>query len=596
MSDVTSNVGIKVTADGSNAVAEAKKIADATSKIGDGAKKGAGGFSEAIGSIAKGLGTFNFAIEGAKKLVDAWSDAWKNAKQVASNDALERNLPSGAFEKFSKALDGQVAKTDALRIANKALHGDFKITADQLAHLGQAAERAEREGLGPAKDNLEKMLEAVQEKGLQKLDDFGIALKGTGNHAKDTATAIAALDSRFADTEPLDERSRRLRDAGKVWDELGEKLKVFGAVAVEQIMDIANAIVDHFNMSGEVRQRAHWVQLPDGRMARSDSAEGRAEERFGAARRQRLAVNTGRLDKAYDGDFGGLLGLGAPETKAGRRGGGRGGYTVDGEVVFDSSNQTGQGLPALPPSMRDRLSDTYVPWSSADQYLGSSRGAHDPLAGIGSRAGDISAFGDLSGAGGSKFGSGYDKNNPLSSFLQEVTDQSQLAGGALGAFASGATAAMTAAIDGSEGVAAAFRKATAAALKAKAVEWGVMALGEAAYAVGSLAMGDVRGAGTHGLAALKFAAAAAAAGVGASIVGGGGGGAPSGGGGSAGLAGGGFATPSAGGGGGPMNVTINLGDGFVGSPREVGEAVAGALRDGMRSGARTTFTTRLQKG
>jgi hypothetical protein len=71
------------------------------------------------------------------------------------------------------------------------------------------------------------------------------------------------------------------------------------------------------------------------------------------------------------------------------------------------------------------------------------------------------------------------------------------------------TAAMDAWITGSESMGTAIKKAIGAGLKALAAELAMQALRHGAYALGSLAFGDVRGATAHGIAAAKFAAGAA---------------------------------------------------------------------------------------
>src|SRR6266545_4269012 len=114
-------------------------------------------------------------------------------------------------------------------------------------------------------------------------------------------------------------------------------------------------------------------------------------------------------------------------------------------------------------------------------------------------------------------------------------------GGAWGVFQGAFGSAVAAAIDGSESIGKAFAKASAAGLKSLAVEYAVRALGEGAFAISFFAFGDGKGAATHNLAALKFAAAAAAAGVGSHVLGSLAGGGGGGGGASAGAAGGGYA-------------------------------------------------------
>lgn len=84
------------------------------------------------------------------------------------------------------------------------------------------------------------------------------------------------------------------------------------------------------------------------------------------------------------------------------------------------------------------------------------------------------------------------------------------------------SSAMGAWIDGSVSAGAAVKKFIGEFLKAEAIELGVQALKHGAFAIGSLAFGDLRGAAQHGQAAAMFGIAAVAAAAGAKQLGGGG--------------------------------------------------------------------------
>jgi hypothetical protein len=93
---------------------------------------------------------------------------------------------------------------------------------------------------------------------------------------------------------------------------------------------------------------------------------------------------------------------------------------------------------------------------------------------------------------------------------------------AFGMLTASVTSAMDAWITGSESMGTAIKKTIGSALKALASQLAVEALKHGAYALGSLAFGDVAGASAHGLAAAEFAVAAAAAAVAAKEMGHGG--------------------------------------------------------------------------
>lgn len=120
---------------------------------------------------------------------------------------------------------------------------------------------------------------------------------------------------------------------------------------------------------------------------------------------------------------------------------------------------------------------------------------------------------------------GYDKFNTAkkNSFLEETFGKLEDFSAYKIAFdsLSGATsAALGAWIDGSMSAGQAFKKFIAEALKGLASQMLIESLKHGAYALGSLAFGDVGGAAKHGVAALAFGAGAAAAAVAAKALGG----------------------------------------------------------------------------
>lgn len=132
------------------------------------------------------------------------------------------------------------------------------------------------------------------------------------------------------------------------------------------------------------------------------------------------------------------------------------------------------------------------------------------------------------------------------------------------ALTTAASSAFDALISGSESAGTAFRRALGEMLKGDAIQAGVQVIKEGAWALGSLAFGDTKGAALHAASAAKWALTAAAAGAGAALLGagGGGGGASAGGGGGA-SAGGGSGFYGSGAGGDPnggSDRTIVVGD------------------------------------
>lgn len=169
----------------------------------------------------------------------------------------------------------------------------------------------------------------------------------------------------------------------------------------------------------------------------------------------------------------------------------------------------------------------------------------------------------------------------LGRFAAQLQDQSTLVGGAFATMSAGITAAVEAAISGSDSIGRAFLKASAMVLKSIAVESAARAAFELAMGLGS-AYFNPPAAAAHFAAAAQFAIAAGVAGAGSAVI-------------SAAGAGGGRASPStpAGGGGGfsggssrdsgGTTIIVQVGHGFVGGRagmEELGAVVSDALRTG----------------
>lgn len=123
----------------------------------------------------------------------------------------------------------------------------------------------------------------------------------------------------------------------------------------------------------------------------------------------------------------------------------------------------------------------------------------------------ISAIGEKAQSGISKMVAARDRQKTfLESAFGPIDEFSRYAA-AFNILTTAVTASMDAWITGSESLGTAFKRAVGAGLKALASELAIQALKHGAYAIGSLAFGDVRGAALHGTASAQFAAGSIAA-------------------------------------------------------------------------------------
>lgn len=160
-------------------------------------------------------------------------------------------------------------------------------------------------------------------------------------------------------------------------------------------------------------------------------------------------------------------------------------------------------------------------------------------------------------------------------FMKQIQDQTTVLGGAYTAMSAGLTAAVDAAISGSDAIGKAALKASAAALKAIAVE-------ATAKSLFSLAEGLFTGNGAAFAASAKYAAAAVVAGAGSAVLGGAAGGGATTGPSSA-AASGGSATGSRQEAAGPVNVTVNIQGATAGDQQKLGREVNRATRAALKA-------------
>lgn len=602
MADTTSKAVINVDANTASAVTEVLKLAKAMKSLSDAADetKKKNSFSQFVDQATVGLGKFNLAVGGVKATFDLLNGALQMAGERAREATMEKLLPSGTVDKFRDATDKLIGRQDVLRLSVKGMTGDFALNSAQMEKVLKTSVALQERGFGPAAQVAEKLIEALGEKGVDKLDDFGIALEKTGDKLADNNKAYAEFDKLITGTD-VSEETKRIAQLSAVLEEFGRAVKSVVSVAVQGFVSIGETIGETaaewaLQQVGLTGQEFHGMRdmTPEERAARI--ARGEAEK---AAREARLApmrqanaealknwvssyYTSDKDKKALGGGYDSQALEYLEEDVRKKRKPGKWvdprEYGVKGGVIIPGEEGLGYG--ALPGGLAPTASFGSAGYGGVGSGMLNQAGNWNRLAGEGA------------GANGG-FGTQAKPAEQAAAFMAQLTDRATMAGGAFGVFTDSFGAAVSAAVDGSESMGKAFAKASAAGLKALAVEYAVRAIGEGAWALSSLAFNDYKGAAAHGLSAAKFAAAAAAAGIGSAALGA----LAGGGGGGAGAAGGGFANAGTGGGGGgrgeAQTIVVNLGDGFYGDSDKVAEAVARGVRQGNRRGARDTYSTKF---
>lgn len=579
MAEAEATALFKIKADASQAVKETIRLAEAQKKLAYEVEKSAGGWQKTIDGLAIVFAKFNLAMGGVQTAFGLFKQALDVTDEINNLHRLEKALPTGALNRLMDAQEGMISQTKVLQLATKGMTGDFKLTEEQMGKVLRAAVAYEQQGLMPADEAAEKLLDSTQRLKEKGLAELGIEFDKTGNRIRDTEQIMEKLDERIENAGPIDARAAALDDLGDKFEELGLAIKETIAMAVNGVAS--------------------------------------------------LVASIGKLDEATNGALGdiwdfakkaGRLGGSAMEQDvshlftSGSLSGSRWGRRLQG-MMEPTVSFPGRGTPMGPAMERDDLMNAEEERRKAREeerrraitgvnYRGYAVGEREVEAfspvGEGGFGGAIPTEAELSSLEG--VGQGYGPNesfavsDKLSALKNQLGDTNTAAGASFATLSAGITAAVDAAISGSDSIGKAAAKASAAVLKSLAIESTGRAVYEGALALGSLAIGDAKGAGLHGLAAAKFALAAAttgalAAGLGAAA---GGSGSGAGAGASAGAPGGGFASGGArgGGSGGGDTVIVNIGGGFVsGDPNKIAEAVANAVRQAKRKGARESFAT-----
>lgn len=572
---VEAKAKITVTADTKQAVQATSNLQKSIAGIGTEAKKVQSSVGDTIGSIATGFAKFGLAAGGVSTAFDLIGKGLDTAFSEERKRNMEAMLAPGTVDRLRAAIDNLVPRTSVLNVAVKAMTGDFALTEKQMGTVLKAAIALEQKGFGPAAEIAEKLHEGLAE-GVNKLDNYGINLEKTSDRLADVNKGLEAMQ-KLADSTPIDKQASALRTLRDDLASVGEAIKGMVASAVSGIADIYDAVRNPGNggdgLSDWMMDLVYGDQAPGNMYSRKRRGLYRPT---GAQHISATAEEMAEIERGYQYD------LQAQRNKA------------EADAQLDAYNRKyglGEYKRGPRPKSNYRPSSTIGMFAEDEQGLGSwsqlgasdyGNSARDPFNSRDAQAdavNGISAFTD-------EVGKLAQAGDPALKFMDELMNRATMTGAAFGVFQDAFGSAVAAAIDGSKGISEAFQDAAAAGLKSLAVEYAVRALGEGAQAVASLAWGDVRGAATHGIAAGKFALAATAAGVSAAALGGGGGGRSAGASASGGGASGNYSAGPAPAGGGGNNITINLGDGFIGSPAQVEVAITRAVRSATQKGER----------
>jgi hypothetical protein len=528
----------------------------------------------------KRLGNVNQALELVGRAVGFAGDA---LKAYASELRLEAAAGSANVDKLSDAFGGLFTRHEVLTFAAQTQRGVMKLNQEQMETLAKATVSLTRAGFDQ-EDVYQKLKDAAIGLKVGGLDDLGIAVEKGSTDAETMSNMMEGLNKVIHENKGLTSTAADdVTRLGVAWANAKDSLMSYAGASMTLGgmkegrgfgFDAANVLT--FGQAGrnldnrKTREANATGAARDAAMSGIGSSTDEWGNYVGPTDAWATADGDGRLDEASFYTFtNGVLQKIPKVKKKGTGGGGRG----------------------KPDTRAKDRTDLLV------SQLESEIENADPNSVVDGMGGGYDSLMNTPGMGGIDIEGEYQK---LIDAQRRITEQNYEAfrateqqtflestfgkledfdayAAAFQMLSGGVSASMDAWISGSMSAGQAFKKFIGDALKGLASQLAVEALKHGAYALGSLAFGDVSGAGRHAAAAAAFGAGAAAAAIAAKSMGGGGASASAGGGSSSGASGsnargGGTASTGNGGsgdgGGGRSNTIIVYGDSFSNdSPR-----------------------------
>lgn len=516
------------------AQADVAKLVQSFSDLGKETKKAKGegeGFVKQLKDVSTAanqtLEVFGKVAVAIGKAVDFADETIRlSAEFKRLNDAI----PSANLDRFRIASKGTVDNFTLLQTASKAMTGQFRLTTAGVQELLTAATNLSQKGFGGTIEIFNKLDMSLKQGSSGGLREFGIALQDVNDKNKNVKDMLEALHreaSKKIDVNPSVDAINKLETATKNWwagfkADVGS---VFGLIAqgivaasddiskrskrLESAQDTASAVNQHAvrpeqSAARAFRQIKGYGFNPAGNGDPSDPGfesviqNQKDAELYRSLVQQAMEVQRQvDIKKAVDAarglaglavvQSGTILGLGKTPLTAGKQ-------------EFEGEYKMHQAAPAE--------------LDFAGDYKRTRYYNNGP--------GNVEREGPKTGA------------DQYRQVTDNLKDQNTALGAGFSTLQSGISAAVDAAISGSDSIGKAFAKASAAALKSIAIESTVRALYETAVGFSMLFIpGGQAAAAGHFKSAAVFAAAAAAAGLGSAALSalGGGGGSSAGGGG-----------------------------------------------------------------
>ena len=532
----------RFTADNSDLLGKLKDNTKATKEFGDKSKESLDRIASAAEKIEKTYNSLGEAYKRATSTATAALGAVDKVMAAVNNTAHRMTIEAAAagegLQILSRESAGLITRTQQLEFAAKLNASAFKLSASQYEDAADAVRQLVREGANQ-EEALKKVGEAITKFDGGPLQDFGIRTKqGT----TDTEKFSAVMDA-------LHDKALKV---GTGTQTAGEKMAAYGVDTSNALDSIKNSIDSiTASLAPFIAAIAKVLETLTSKQKLSDWLEGdHGQTSFHNLFRgslEQLGLTQDQIDalpswaSAAQGAYTrhAAPGEGTGQIKESNRqvtiqmpgidfrnkgGGGGQASGLDFSGVQLSGEQIAGGLMVfadMAKSIVDSLPTFDDITKRQEEAAARAQGATDARAGWA----DIQGYATAAASSGSGFA--FDQqaanDNKDKAFLEKTFGKVQdfdVYATAFKTLTGAVSASLDAWISGSDSAGKAFLKFIATSLKGVAIQMGVEAVKEGAYALASLAAHDPVSAVIHGKAALGFAAAAAAAGVGAAALGG----------------------------------------------------------------------------
>lgn len=544
MSESTAKANLEI--DTSKAVSALEALAGKLKEVGGKAQEAKEKHESFSDTLKEASEKVFFYGEALNKIIETGKQLGELAEFSAQMQNLGDKVPIERLHLMEEAVGHTVDKMALMQFSLKAMQGDLHLTDAGLQTVLKAANNLSDKGFGDTTENANKLMHALESGRTKELRDFNIQLDESKDKHENLIRIMEKL-KKTAEEEVDTGTLNKIEQVRTAWSNfiidvksgLGDLIAQIG-IGIVQLLGLMPKSQTQINADEIVKGANHYARgyAPDAPLQPGE--EGYIPDAaydYGGANESGIQVpfdyRAANASMEFQAAKARAIAKYAPILHRGEELRKPKGPLFTGDV----SKSIGEDPYTIE---RVKGSDLYAAGGiSADRGFGIKGLFHEGMGAFdeGGLFGIPNAFANAGPSAFQQVGEAMGPSRAERDLSKNLNDRSSALGGAFGAFGSGISSAVDAAVTGSESIGKAFMKASADALKSLAIESTVRALYNTAMGIGSLYLSPPAAAG-YFAAAGQFALAATAAGAGAAALGamaGGGGASPGGGGGGAGM-------------------------------------------------------------